>query len=456
MPGLIFALALALRVWFIATGTVEDALQRTDAREYFTYAKNLSYFHTFSGAHPPEEPLVPDSFRDPGYPSFLAALLMPLGATETWYRAVLLTQAVLGALTAGLTVLVGRRWLSEWLAGGAGVMAALWPHNVVISGFVLSETIFGFMVMLAVWLGCRAFDSNSRMRWLGTGLAFGTAAMVNATITPFASLLALLLLTRRRAAPSLALALLCGSLVLPGLWAARSWSIDDDKSPGSRVMLNFVQGSWPEYHDAYIRALGHDATAQEIMRTIGDEQQLALRLPGAGLAVVGERLRKEPLRYLAWYAWKPALLWAWSIRMGWGDIYPYPVLHSVYLSNPAMRLVESLCFALNPLLFLLMAGAILQLLVRPVMTATNSGLQVIALLVLFETLVYSALQSEPRYSIPLRPLEMVLAAVALQSILQLRHKLSTTPSPGSVPDDEGSAGRPRSTWTKNTVQRGVI
>ena len=456
MPGLIFALALALRVWFIATGTVEDALQRTDAREYFTYAKNLSYFHTFSGAHPPEEPLVPDSFRDPGYPSFLATLLMPLGATETWYRAVLLTQAVLGALTAGLTVLVARRWLSKWLAAGAGVMVALWPHNVVISGFVLSETLFGFMVMLAVWLGCRAFDSNSRVQWLGTGLAFGVAAMVNTTITPFASLLTLLLLKRRMATPSLALALLCGSLVLPGLWAARSWSMDDNKSSGSRAMLNFVQGSWPEYHDAYIGWLEHKPAAERTLQAIGQEQQLALQSPLAGVTAVWTRLRAEPLRYLEWYAWKPALMWGWSIRMGWGDIYTYPVLHSIYLTNPAMRLIESICFALNPILFLLMGAGTVILLFCPVARTTNTGLLVVALLVVFETLVYSALQSEPRFSIPLRPLEFILAAVAIQGILQLRRRLLST-SPSSLFRHLEKSKKPsKSALVDNPVQRGVI
>ncbi len=65
------------------------------------------------------------------------------------------------------------------------------------------------------------------------------------------------------------------------------------------------------------------------MREIGDEQQLILQSPVAGLKAIGERFKGEPLRYLAWYAWKPALLWAWSIRMGWGDIYPYPVIHSL-------------------------------------------------------------------------------------------------------------------------------
>jgi hypothetical protein len=135
---------------------------------------------------------------------------------------------------------------------------------------------------------------------------------------------------------------------------------------------------------------------------------------------VWSRLRAEPGRYLAWYAWKPALLWAWQIRMGWGDIYAYPVDHSIYLSNRVMPLLEALCFALNPLLFLLMAVAALAVLLRPVPAAGAVGLHVAAALAVFETLVFSLLQAEPRYSIPLRPLEMILAVSAVAELLRLR------------------------------------
>ncbi len=142
-----------------------------------------------------------------GIPGTAAALLSFMGVTDTWYLTVLLIQAVLGALTASLTLLIVRRWLPGRWAAGAGAAVALWPHNVVISGFVLSETYSGFMVVVAVWLSCRAFESTSRARWLTSGLAFGGAAMVNATITPFASMLAMLW-KRRMLAPSLALVLL--------------------------------------------------------------------------------------------------------------------------------------------------------------------------------------------------------------------------------------------------------
>ena len=168
------------------------------------------------------------------------------------------------------------------------------------------------------------------------------------------------------------------------------------------------------------------------MQDIEREQNLLLRSPSAGFASIWARFQTDPWRYLGWYAWKPALLWAWSIRMGWGDIYAYPVIHSIYLGNPVMPAVEAVCFALDPVLFLLMVLAVLAVLFRPNLAIGRPGLLAIVALVGFETLVYTALQSEPRYSVPLRPFEMILAFTTLQGLLWWRagrHRPTVVASP---------------------------
>ncbi len=419
-PALVFALALGLRVWFVLAATVENALRRADAMDYLQYAFNLVLFHTFSKSHVADGPIVPDSFRDPGYPFFLACMLRLLGFTETWYLAVLLLQALLGALTAALSMLIARYWLPPRLSLLAGLLVALWPHNVVFSAYVLSETLSGFVLTLAVWLTCRALAGGARLRWAAAGAGFGLASLVNAAMTPAGPLLALLFWRRQATAPRLALILCLCSLVPPGVWAMRAWTIASERAPQGRALMNLVQGSWPEYHQAYAEARGQDPAAQDTMRAIGREQDLMLHSPQAGLASMWDRFGSDPARYLAWYAWKPMLLWGWSIRMGWGDIYAYPVSQSIYLSNPVMRAGEALCFALNPLLFLLMLAAMLAAVFRPAFAAGGPALLAVVTLAALETLVYSLLQSEPRYSIPLRPLEMVLAATALHGMLKLR------------------------------------
>ncbi|MBV8063606.1 MAG: glycosyltransferase family 39 protein [Nevskia sp.] len=413
---------------------MQDALRRSDTLDYLQYAFNLLLYHSFSHSHIADGPIMPDSFRDPGYPAFLAGLMLLLGFTDRWYAAVLAIQAILGGLSACLTVLIARRWLGPAWSLAAGLLAAIWPHTVAFSAFVLSETLFGFLLTLALWLSCRAFDSASRLRWFVAGLGFGLAAMVNAVVVPLAPLLALLSWRRGSLNRSLALALLLGAMLLPATWALRSWSIPAERSPQGRAEVNLVQGSWPEYHRAYIAALGHDPAALQTMQAIGREQDLMLYSPAAGLASMFGRFRAEPWRYLAWYASKPALLWAWHIRMGWGDIYAYPVDHPIYLTNPVMPAVEALCLALNPLLFVLMALLVLAALLRARLTEGRPALYVVVLTAGFATLVYSLLQAEPRYSVPLRPLEMLLAVTALEGILrQWRSRFRGDNDPAAAP-----------------------
>ncbi len=409
--ALVVTLAVALRCWFIFGGTVKNPMLG-DAIQYCDYAWNLARSHIFSLAPPGSGTVTPDSFRDPGYPLLLACLLLLLGSGDAWYYAVLLIQAVLGALSAGLAMLIASRWLGQRAALLVGLAVALWPHNVAISSFLLTESLCGFLVLLAIGLLVRAAESSRPVLWAAAGLGFGAAALVNVTLTLFCPLLALCLMARRAAPRSALMALLLGSMLLPGAWSVRNLTIASESTAEGRGMINLVQGSWADYHSADYKARRGDEQAKQTIAAIGNDTQLAQKSPEAWLAVMLDRVEHDPLHYLAWYAWKPELLWAWSIRVGAGDIYPYPVAHSIYNVYPLMRLFESLCVAVNPVLFVLMAAAVILVLARPGKLGVPVGLYAAALLLAYETLIYTVLQSEPRYSIPFRPLQMMLAATA--------------------------------------------
>ena len=404
--------ALALRSWFVLGGWV-GAPFISDATQYGNYAWNLVHAHTFSMADPGSESVVPDNYRDPGYPLLLAGLMLLFGSGDAWYHSILLVQVILGALSAGLAFVISRHWLGRNASFFVGMAVAVWPHNMAISDFLLSETLFGFMVLLALWLLVSASGSARRLRWGLAGLGFGAAAMVNATMTPFGLLLAAALCLKRLAPSRLLLAFLIGSLLLPGAWAVRSLTLKSDVSAGNRVTENLVQGSWPIYHSAF-KAFPFDAQAAHVMDTIHEDTALANKSLVAWSAKLLERVEREPGKYLAWYAWKPELLWAWNIRVGFGDVYPYPIAHPIFSSSVVMRVFEALCVALDPVLFVLMAVAAGVVLFRSEASKVSIGLYAAALLIAFETLVYSVLQSEPRYSIPFRPLQMMLVAAAIE------------------------------------------
>ena len=397
------------RLWFIHDSVVANP-NIADSSMYCNYAWNLLHFHTFSMVDPGSAQVPPDSYRDPGYPLLLAALMWPFGSGDSWYHAVLTTQALLGGLSAALTVFVAGRWLRRAWAFTAGMLVAVWPHNVSISDYLLSETLFCFMILLALWLLVRASASRRAVQWGLAGFGFSAVAMVNATLTPFGLLLGAALWFRKAAPKHCIAALMAGSLILPGAWSLRGLGVRLDDSAGGRAMANLVQGSWPEYHAAYVQSALGDQQAAQVLNAIYAEIDLAWHSPMAWLPLAKRRIEANPLHYLAWYLWKPALLWAWNIRIGVGDIYVSPILHPIFMTYAPLRLFESICVAINPILFLLMLGAACMMLCKPKTSSAPIALYAMALLIAFETLVYSVLQSEPRYSIPLRPLEMILAA----------------------------------------------
>jgi hypothetical protein len=264
----------------------------------------------------------------------------------------------------------------------------------------------------------------------------------------FIPLLALVLWKRQAVRAPLLAALLMGAAMLPGAWAIRGLTLPNGDTAGSRAVTNLVQGSWADYHAAYVREFLGDPQAAQLMSAINADVALASSSPAKWLDAAMARFGRNPLYYLAWYAWKPELLWAWDIRMGMGDVYPYKTLHPIYSTQPAMRVSEFLCIVANPVLFALMLAGLVLVLAAPVRTNAPVALYAIALFVAYETLIYTVLQSEPRYSIPFRPLQMMLAITAL---VWIRNKLrgalgnraadAIGSSPGSVPANTAAEDR---------------
>ena len=148
---------------------------RGDVRQYVAYAWNLVHHHTFSNADPGSTAVLPDAFRGPGYPLFLAGSLFVAGEGSGWYLLTLQIQALLGAATVALTMLLGRHWLSRKATLCAGLLMAFWPHHIAATGAVLSEVLFGFLLVLALWLTAEA-ARRKRTAWAAiAGLIFGAA-----------------------------------------------------------------------------------------------------------------------------------------------------------------------------------------------------------------------------------------------------------------------------------------
>ncbi|GAA0704354.1 glycosyltransferase family 39 protein [Dyella marensis] len=409
-------LAFVLR-WYYVTHAMVNTPIRSDALEYYYYAWNLLHHGVFSMAKTDAPQVMSDGFRDPGYPVFLASWIAAFGEFPRWYLNLLVGQALLGALTVMMLMSAARTWLStRWLAG-AGVLMAIWPHSITITGFALTETLFGFLIAAALCVLSVALRRGSGWLMALTGLLFGMAALTNAMAIPLAPCLALLLWMMNRAPRRLLATLALSALLLPLCWGLRNVQVGGASS-GSRAAMNLVQGSWPDYHDNFYRyAVDHDAEATKKLGLMGSEIRLVQEHPGQGLSSMAQRMSAAPGHYIAWYLSKPALLWGWSIRVGAGDIYVYPTTYSPFYDKLPLRVIVSVCYALNPVLMLFMLiGCIAAWLHR---RQADPILIVIMAMAAFVTLVYSILQAEPRYSIPFRGIELLLAAYGASQLVRL-------------------------------------
>ncbi|TAL87878.1 MAG: hypothetical protein EPN69_11955 [Rhodanobacter sp.] len=422
----VFLLAAGLR-WYYVTQAVVPIPVRGDAGQYYAYALNLANHGVFAKDLPGAAVIHPDNYRDPGYPVFLALWMKMLGTGAAWYAAVLLSQALLGALTVTLATQLGRHWLPLRWAAAAGVTMALWPHSITINDYLLSETLFGFLVALGVLAVASALQRRSSWRALAAGLTLGAAALTNAVLLPVGVLLAALLAWRRLAPRKLCVALAAGALVLPSAWAVRNAAVvapAADNSSTARALQNLAQGSRPQFQSAWRNSVLGDAAAKArariILQAVDNDYALLRTSPLQGVESILARFSEHPLQFARWYLIdKPALFWGWSIEIGQGDIFVYLTGNSPFQTQPAWMALAAICHALNTVLMLLALASLLFIWPRwqhalpRKWPGSHAALVTVICLAAFVTLVYSTLQAEPRYSIPFRPFEILLAMTTL-------------------------------------------
>jgi hypothetical protein len=444
-------LALVLRIYYVRTAVVDHPI-RGDAAQYYAYALNLNLHGVFSKDSPDAATITPDNYRDPGYPLFLSVWMKAVGWADTWYAVVLLSQALLGALTVMLTAQLGRYWLAPHWAIVAGLLIAVWPHCITITGYLLSETLFGFLCALGVLLcavGCRRENP-----WcaVAAGLVLGAAALTNAVLLPFGIVLAGFLAWRKLAPRKICVALAMGALLLPGAWAIRDMQLASPiagNSSKARALETLVVGTWPDYDSAWRDSISGDAAAKasaQVTLHMVDVEYAAMQTSlMQGAQMILQRFGENPWRYIVWYLLeKPYALWGWDIQIGQGDIYVYPTAKAPFQVNSVWIALAAVCRALNlPLFLLALASLFFAWSRRNWLGAwdaqgSRAALAAVICLPAFATLVYTALQAEPRYSIAFRPFEILLAVTTMAGLSMWYQKRYRDESTVPTESDRGA------------------
>lgn len=412
------ALAIAVRWYFVAHALVLQPLDnpnaQADAVEYYRYAWNLLHHGVFSLRVPTDATPTSDSFRDPGYPLFLSLWMALTNGYEQWFSGVLLAQCALGGVTVGCIVLAVRDELPDWALIMAAALAALWPHSVSITACVLSENLTAALFAGALLALRQATIRPSLAHSLIAGLLLAFAGLTNAVLAPLVVVLAVIVHWKRVMKPrQIAILALAGVLPLVA-WTARNTTVPTGATASFRAKLNLVEGSWPTYHDAERLWAIHDPVGIQTVAAIDAEATVMENSLTAGLSVMTSRMKDHPGTYLGWYLSKPALLWGWDIGIGQGDIYVYPTRNSPFITQPAMRSVEAAAFVLNPLIGFL---ALLAVLTVTLIQKPPVAILIAACTAAWITLVYGVLQSDPRFTIPFRGIEIALALFTVTRLI---------------------------------------
>jgi 4-amino-4-deoxy-L-arabinose transferase-like glycosyltransferase len=436
---IVVMIGFALRLFYVLVAKV-DAPIYGDGLHYVSYAWNLVNHGVYSSSSATASIAIPDSYRAPAFPMLLATSLWL--ANDDLTRAIFLTQVAqcfFGAATIAIAIALAREWIGQTVALVIGFLLAFWPHLITFAGTLMSETLFGFFIVLGLWLLCVGERLSRSSILAGAGAAFGGAYFVNAIILAYPFLAAALLW--RRGKGRLAGVFLVVTLIAPAAWSVRNLYVESPE-PLPGVVLHaidgFVWGSSPMYMPAF-NSRWVSADAAKICEIRDEETRRLVNDPVAGVKAIFERIASDPLPYFKWYfVEKPFLLWDWPIVIGTGDIY-YPVTRDSPFERITMlhAIKQTLRFA-NPAIFVFALGIsvlfVWRLLVRPRNTAFAA--MILALFFAYVTSIHALLQAEPRYGIAYRSEEIILAVAAASMLYDaVRRRLHVAKAPLMATDN---------------------
>jgi hypothetical protein len=413
----LLAVGFYLRSELLWNTVVAQPAIRADAGEYFTYAYNLYHHGVYSRDHrglseaAKTGDILPDAVRTPGYPLFLT-LFMGDHPVPGILAHVLLCQVLISTLTVALAYLMYRRFLNIFCAASAAFLTALCPHLVVINIYLLTETLFAFLMVLSILAVIRVAERHSWQAAAVLGMLIGAAALVRPSLIyfPFCTAAFFLLTLRKSKGLRLAVSVLIGFFVMVSPWHARNMVTlgvfaDKTLSVGSMhhgIYPNFMYDGKPESFGFPYRFDARSAAIGKNFGTVAEE--------------IVARFESDPLKYATWYLLgKPVALWSWSLVQG-RDIFIYPILQCPYFDNvvfiwsrQVMRWVH------EPLGWLCLLGCLsvwLPGMASRVGEAPLMVLRFISLVMAYFTVIHTIAGAFPRYSIPLRPFYYGMAMFA--------------------------------------------
>ena len=396
------ARAVVLAAWLVAVllnGAVAYLRPGSspDSSRYQQIAFNLAAGHGYSSSL--AAPYLPDLFRAPAYPAFLALLIRCAGPNWLLIR---LAQAIMLSLLVPLGWFITARCFDRATGVVCAVLAALYPFYWLYAGQLLSDGLASVLTGLAA---AALLISLTRRAWpwaLLAGAMCGLTCLVKPAMLLFPLAAAGVYLWHSRALatwlPRAALYLL-GTMIVVAPWTVRNYVVTGRIVPvtaGKGVMLyqmaRYISAdlTMREYHEQVQRS-----DPRILAIAADDDPAVTLRLDreltAAGLALI----RSHRAAYLRTIAATPVLIW----------LNPYTFADGTLIVSRA-HLLLSLAYFIAAL-----GGAIAA---RRQLVRAAVPLAVIVYL----SLVHVPIWSEPRQSLPGRLCLLVFVSWCAVSVLR--------------------------------------
>lgn len=337
------------------------------------------------------------SFRAPGYPAFLALTYAAFGAGAHRFFPVRLAQAVVGATLAPLSWLLARRvGFGESVARWAAILVAGFPLLIVYPLALATENLFVPLLMLALVLVLRASERGQARDHTLAGFVLGLAALTRSIVAGFVPLAALWswgnAREKRTGLRNGAVLVLC--FLLPTVpWAVRNTRLHGRPTWVENALgYDLYVGYHPESTGTFQYGISLD-----LMPMLDDGERHA-----RGMEAFWGFVRADPGRVPRLMVRKAGHLWSLDRR---ALTYFYG---NGYLGRwPVCLLALAFLLACGPLVVLAPA-ACCGLVCGP----TSGRKALIAILLVYYTVIHMIVLAEPRFHVPLLPVVAILAGYA--------------------------------------------
>lgn len=425
---LVFILILTIIAAYLRFNVIVDSIVdhpiRADARDYYFYGYNLRAHSVFScdpAGYLNTQPPIPDAIRAPGYGAFIASFMdFNLAQTNTLngllksIEPVLFFQALLSVITVILIFLIACQFIPESMAFLVGILTAISPHLVNSNIYLLSESLYTFLLYLSFFLIIR-YQNTKTFFIAGVTLALASLTRPTTEYLPFFVFVIIGCCIEKQQFKKWAIMLLFYTLTV-SIWKIRNIFAIGTMSDPQLLSNTIHHGMYPNFmHNGLIESLGMPYRFDSSLAP-GEKNIWKV------LETLKERVLENKITFLKWYLLgKPIALFTWNSGNNLlvnGDIYIYPMLKTPYTINPFFIWTYSLSkFVYLPLIIIGWIASFSSLFLSKEFWGESwSGVVILSITVFYFIGIHMLGAPFPRYTIPFQPLFFLLAITLVNKV----------------------------------------